>query len=69
MSLLPLLLCSCLLQAPTLKLRGRVLDAKGNPREGAEVFVVSPGIPHLREAEVLRLRSGKYRRDLRGGCA
>ena len=59
MSLLPLLLLGCLSQVPNPLLRGRVLDSQGRPREGAEVFVVSPGVPGLREPEVLRLRSGK----------
>ena len=47
------------LQAPTPKLRGKVLDQKGSPRIGAEVILVSPGIPHIRETQVLRAQTGK----------
>ncbi len=44
---------------PSQKLRGKVVDKLGKPRVGAEVILVSPGIPHALKPEVLRARTNK----------
>ncbi len=59
MEITTLLVFCCFLQAPRPALRGRVLGGDGKPREGATIYLVAPGVPHLYKPDVLRVLSGK----------
>ncbi len=59
MGIVPLLALFALVQTPTPKVRGTVLDFKGKPRVGAEVILTSPGLPLVYKTEVLRTKTDK----------
>jgi hypothetical protein len=59
MEILSVFFLGLILQTSSITLRGVVRTQEGQPRVGAEVFVVSPGVPGLRKAEVLRGKTGK----------
>ncbi len=59
-----------LFQGPTSSIRGLVQTETGEPRVGAEVFLVSPEIPLFQAREVLHAKTdkrGRFRIGVRGG--